>query len=191
MKLVSAVASSIPTNSSVTGTNPGSASGSTYIRSQYNLNPPPPLGHGSLPPMSPDDLPPPGYAPSDAPSTIEDASVAWGANTTASSIDGGSQVMCVGGGSQLGLGGGLAVAPPSLPPTYLSSAMSTSSADSSSGGSRQSSSNQSSSVHNHNLNHMLNHHSNSQSSGTSGSLKSFSNQPKNPGTYLSIHHLKL
>lgn len=176
------MASSIPTNSSMTGTNPGSTTGSTYIRSQYNLNPPPPLGHGSLPPMSPDDLPPPGYAPSDAPSTIEDASVAWGANTTASSIDGGSQVMCGGvGGSQLGLGGGLAVAPPSLPPTYLSSAMSTSSADSSSGGSRQSSSNQSSSVHNHNLNHMLNHHSNSQSSGTSGSLKSFTNQPKNSG----------
>ncbi|XP_059093555.1 neogenin-like isoform X2 [Tigriopus californicus] len=119
------VASSIPGQPNGA---PGSTS-STYIRSQYSLNPPPPLG-------SPDDLPPPGYAPSDAPSTIEDNS-GWGANTTASSID---------GGSQMGMANGtcsIAVAPPMLPPTYLSSAMSTSSGDSSSGGSRQSSSNHS------------------------------------------------
>lgn len=119
------MASSIPGQSNGA---PGSTS-STYIRSQFSLNPPPPLG-------SPDDLPPPGYAPSDAPSTIEDNS-GWGANTTASSID---------GGSQMGMANGtcsIAVPPPMLPPTYLSSAMSTSSGDSSSGGSRQSSSNHS------------------------------------------------
>ncbi len=73
------MASPIPTSSC-------NGSSSTYIRSQYNLNPPPPVLLAGASPsssglvgvgvVSPDDLPPPGYKPSapseSAPSTIED-----------------------------------------------------------------------------------------------------------------------
>ena len=124
-----AVASSLP------GGGPGSCSSSTYIRSQYNLNPPP-----TLSPHSPEALP--GYCPAPhppssvlsegPPSTVGDFQ--W-ANTTTSSIglqsilgqtrfnqyiadEGSSLQGC--GGCHAGPGG----------PTYLSSAMSTSSADS-------------------------------------------------------------
>ena len=104
---VPAVASSLPAGTaSVT-----SGSSSTYIRSQYNLNPPPARAVDC--PHSPDPLP--GYSEG-PPSTIGDFN--W-ANTTASSIDGGSVL-----GSCTGCHG------PSQGPTYLSSAMSTSSADS-------------------------------------------------------------
>jgi len=108
-----AVASSLP------GGGPGSCSSSTYIRSQYNLNPPP-----TLSPHSPEALP--GYCPAPhppssvlsegPPSTVGDFQ--W-ANTTTSSIDEGSSLQGC-GGCHAGPGG----------PTYLSSAMSTSSADS-------------------------------------------------------------
>jgi len=106
------VASSIPAGT-------GSCASSTYIRSQYNLNPPPPSsGCRSMDsPHSPDPLP--GYCPGPLgsegpPSTNGDFN--W-ANTTTSSIDGGSAMSC--GGCHVGQG-----------PTYLSSAMSTSSGDS-------------------------------------------------------------
>jgi len=106
------VASSLPTG-------PGSCSSSTYIRSQYNLNPPPASGgcRSLDSPHSPDPLP--GYCPGPAgsegpPSTNGDFN--WG-NTTTSSIDGGSAMSC--GGCHTNQG-----------PTYLSSAMSTSSGDS-------------------------------------------------------------
>lgn len=106
------VASSIPAGN-------GSCASSTYIRSQYNLNPPPPSsGCRSIDsPHSPDPLP--GYCPGPLgsegpPSTNGDFN--W-ANTTTSSIDGGSAMSC--GGCH-----------PSQGPTYLSSAMSTSSGDS-------------------------------------------------------------
>ena len=99
----------------------GSCSGasSTYIRSQYNLNPPP-----AARPHSPDPLP--GYCPGQMgsegpPSTIGDFN--WG-NTTTSSIDGGSVL-----GSCTGCHHDAPMAP-GHQPTYLSSAMSTSSADS-------------------------------------------------------------
>ena len=103
---------------------PGSScngSSSTYIRSQYNLNPPAPL------PLSEDELPPPGYEPSltapseSAPSTIEESA---GANWSVIHSQNQENQNCH--------AVGMAVAPPQLPPTYLSSAMSTSSADSSS-----------------------------------------------------------
>ena len=123
--------------SSLPGAGPPSCSSSTYIRSQYNLNPPP-----TLSPHSPDPLPgycPAPHAPSSVlsegpPSTVGDFQ--W-ANTTTSSIgtspllhtsphgpppdEGSSLQGC--GGCHGGPGG----------PTYLSSAMSTSSADSGSG----------------------------------------------------------
>lgn len=101
------MASSLPAgNASCT------SSSSTYIRSQYNLNPPPVRAMDS--PHSPDPLP--GYSEG-PPSTIGDFN--WG-NTTASSIDGGSVMgSCTGCPTY-----------PSQGPTYLSSAMSTSSADS-------------------------------------------------------------
>jgi len=104
---------------------PGSCASSTYIRSQYNLNPPPVSSSGRSieSPHSPDPLPGYNYGPPESegpPSTIGDFN--W-ANTTTSSIDGGSS--CNGPGCQSGC-------QPSAnpPPTYLSSALSTSSADS-------------------------------------------------------------
>ena len=100
------MASSLPAgNASCT-----SGSSSTYIRSQYNLNPPPVRALDS--PHSPDPLP--GYSEG-PPSTLGDFN--WG-NTTASSIDGGSVLGSCNG------------CHPGQGPTYLSSAMSTSSADS-------------------------------------------------------------
>ena len=119
--------------------NGSSASSSTYIRSQYNLNPPsltvPHMHNLSLASeggmmdlslTSPEDLPPlPGYdpsltctAPSDGPpSTIGDPDVSHS-----------------GGGSILGISnsGAIPALTPQVPSTYLSSAMSTSSGDSSS-----------------------------------------------------------
>jgi len=70
----------------VTSSVPASQAGSTYIRSQYNLNPPPVSGAGH---HSPDPLP--GYCPGSEgpPSTIGDFN--WGNTTgTGSSLDGGS-----------------------------------------------------------------------------------------------------
>ena len=110
---------------------PGStAASSTYIRSQYNLNPPPQSQHpgGGL---SPDPLPP-GYCPGGPgvpgsegpPSTIGDFN--WG-NTTGSSLDGGSVLGSCSGCHHNGHGGHVAAACQAV---YLSSAMSTSSADS-------------------------------------------------------------
>ena len=155
----SAVSSSIANGSS--------ASSSTYIRSQYNLNPPPlniiNANNTSLTMdlslTSPDDLPPlPGYdpsltctAPSDGPpSTIGDADVSHS-----------------GAGSILGISasGAIPAQPPQVPPTYLSSAMSTSSGDSSS--------HTASSNHNN-----LNARRQSSGSHSSSHLRSFSNQPK-------------
>ena len=109
-QIFSAVASSLPAGAAA-----GSAAGSTYIRSQYNLNPPP--AH------SPDPLP--GYcsahpgSDTGPPSTIGEFQ--WGNTTGGSSIDGGSVMgsSCTG---QYHPGQG--------PQVYLSSAMSTSSADS-------------------------------------------------------------
>ena len=104
----------------------GSCASSTYIRSQYNLNPPPvSSGTRSIEsPHSPDPLPGySSYGPPESegpPSTIGDFN--W-ATTTTSSIDGGSS--CAGPGCP---GGGCH--PGAAPPTYLSSALSTSSADS-------------------------------------------------------------
>lgn len=115
--LISAVASSsVP---------PGSCASSTYIRSQYNLNPPPVSSSGRSieSPHSPDPLPGYNYGPPESegpPSTIGDFN--W-ANTTTSSIDGGSS--CNGPGCHPG-----SCQPTNVPPTYLSSALSTSSADS-------------------------------------------------------------
>ena len=66
------MASSVPTTGSCNG------SSNTYIRSQFtsnNLNPPPNSSGGAavIAGNSIDDLPPPGYAPSDGPpSTIGD-----------------------------------------------------------------------------------------------------------------------
>ena len=147
--LFAAVSSSIANGSS--------ASSSTYIRSQYNLNPPPLLGASMVMDMSltsPDDLPPlAGYDPSltcteserGPPSTIGDPEHS-------------------GTGSILGIGGAIPAQPPQVPPTYLSSAMSTSSGDSSTN----------TSGHHHNgINHNLN--SRRQSSGSHSShLRSFS-----------------
>ena len=103
--------------------NGSSASSSTYIRSQYNLNPPPLVASMvmDMSLTSPDDLPPlAGYDPSltcteserGPPSTIGDPEHS-------------------GTGSILGIGGAIPAQPPQVPPTYLSSAMSTSSGDSS------------------------------------------------------------
>ena len=117
--------------------NGSSASSSTYIRSQYNLNPPSLtiMSHNNsvmsegvmdISLTSPEDIPAlPGYdpsltctAPSDGPpSTIGDPDVS---NSGAGSILG------------IGVPGGIPAQPPQVPPTYLSSAMSTSSGDSSS-----------------------------------------------------------
>ena len=68
-----AVASSVPT----AGGSSCNGSSSTYIRSQFTSNLNPPSNHGAVPGgvsgNSIDDLPPPGYAPSDGPpSTIGD-----------------------------------------------------------------------------------------------------------------------
>lgn len=147
--LLAAVSSSIANGSS--------ASSSTYIRSQYNLNPPPLLGASMVMDMSltsPDDLPPlAGYDPSltcteserGPPSTIGDPEHS-------------------GTGSILGIGGAIPAQPPQVPPTYLSSAMSTSSGDSSTN---------TSSHHHNGINHNLN--SRRQSSGSHSShLRSFS-----------------
>ena len=148
----SAVSSSIANGSS--------ASSSTYIRSQYNINPPPLNSTAATMIMdvsmtSPDDLPPlPGYdpsltctAPSDGPpSTFGDPDHS-------------------GAGSILGIGGAIPAQPPQVPPTYLSSAMSTSSGDSSTNTS-------------HNGNHLNSNSSRRQSSGSHHShLRSFSNIP--------------
>ena len=76
----SAVASSLP------GGGPGSCSSSTYIRSQYNLNPPPPLSPHSpeaLPGYCPAPHPPSSVLSEGPPSTVGDFQ--W-ANTTTSSI---------------------------------------------------------------------------------------------------------
>ena len=107
---------------------PGStAASSTYIRSQYNLNPPPQSHQGGA--LSPD--PPGGYCPGPGmplgsegpPSTIGDFN--WG-NTTGSSLDGGSVL-----GSCSGCHHNSNCHPGGHPQAvYLSSAMSTSSADS-------------------------------------------------------------
>ena len=112
---------------------PGStAASSTYIRSQYNLNPPPQSSHG----LSPDPLPPgynghggpPGVPGSEGPpSTIGDFN--WG-NTTGSSLDGGSVLGSGCSGCHHNGHGGHHVAPGACQAVYLSSAMSTSSADS-------------------------------------------------------------
>ena len=114
------MASSVPTGPA------GSCSGasSTYIRSQYNLNPPPAHNPHTLDTLdSPGPDPLPGYCPGHhqlgsegPPSTIGDFN--WG-NTTTSSLDGGSVLGSCGHGCHQGQG-----------QTYLSSAMSTSSADS-------------------------------------------------------------
>ena len=125
-KLFPAVASSIPAGSAGPGS--CSAASSTYIRSQYNLNPPPApgahIGH------SPDPLP--GYCPGQVesegpPSTIGDFN--WG-NTTASSVDGGSVMGSCTGCHQGSVVGSCTGCHQSQGPTYLSSAMSTSSAGS-------------------------------------------------------------
>ena len=122
----------------------------TYIRSQYNLNPPPPGvaanchntsmlsdrldHHMDISLASPDDLPPPGYDPSltltvpsdGPPSTIGDP------GESSSQVGGGSivGVSVPRPGPALGIAAQPPIAPPQMPPTYLSSAMSTSSADS-------------------------------------------------------------
>merc|ERR1712223_943011 len=120
--------------------NGSSASSSTYIRSQYNLNPPPTsltmnMNHNTsimsgdprlmdISLTSPEDLPPydPSLtctAPSDGPpSTIGDPDVSGQSGI----------------GSVLGVSanGAIPAQPPQVPSTYLSSAMSTSSGDSSS-----------------------------------------------------------
>ncbi len=111
-----------------------SQASNTYIRSQYNLNPPSSTITGNTSLMSdrlmdtsltsPDDLPPlPGYdpsltgtAPSDGPpSTIGDPD-----NSVTGSVIG------------ITVTGAIPAQPPKVPSSYLSSAMSTSSGDSSS-----------------------------------------------------------
>jgi len=115
------VASSIPSTS---------CASSTYIRSQYTLNPPPPSSCRSITESahSPDPLP--GYPGpdfrgsdmqgpgSEGPGSTCNGDFAWGANTTASSIDGGGSALSCGGYH------------PSQIPQYMSSAMSTSSGES-------------------------------------------------------------
>ena len=173
----------------------GSASNSsTYIRSQYNLNPPP-VGavnantsllsdrldhHMDISLASPDDLPPPGYdpsltltAPSDGPpSTIDPGESSSQVGT--GSIVGVSipSSMMHGNNAMYNTMVGNAVQPPQLPPTYLSSAMSTSSGHSSSNsnsGGSSGNNNQGHHVHNVNV------HNRRQSSGSQGShpMKSF------------------
>ena len=170
-------------SSSIVNGNGSTASSSTYIRSQYNLNPPPSLTimnhHGGAMDISltsPEDLPPITYdpslsctAPSDGPpSTIGDH----------------DHVSNSGTGSVIGISamssttGAIPAQPPQVPPTYLSSAMSTSSGDSSS--------NTTNSSHLHqnglNLNNVRRQSAGSHASGTH--LRSFSsstassNQPK-------------
>ena len=157
--------------------NGSSASSSTYIRSQYNLNPPPlNIINASMTSndrmmdlslTSPDDLPPlPGYdpsltctAPSDGPpSTIGDPDVSHS-----------------GAGSILGVSasGAIPAQPPQVPPTYLSSAMSTSSGDSSSHAASN----------NSGLNNNLNARRQSSGSHSSTHLRSFSTQPKSKSIF--------
>ena len=160
----------------------GSSTSSTYIRSQYNLNPPTGTITGNTSLMSdrlmmdtsltsPDDLPPlPGYdpsltgtAPSDGPpSTIGDPDQS-------------------GAGSVIGISvtGAIPAQPPKVPSSYLSSAMSTSSGDSSSNATGSNNGNN------------LNNRRQSSSSQSSTHLRSFSSaipttsvvpqQPKNIG----------
>ena len=185
----------------------GSASNSsTYIRSQYNLNPPP-VGiarcnangavtantsllsdrldhHMDISLASPDDLPPPGYDPS---LTLTDG--------PPSTIDPGESSSQVGTGSIVGVSipgsihgnsaicnvmVGNAVQPPQLPPAYLSSAMSTSSGHSSSNSnSGGSSGNNNQGRHLHNINV----HNRRQSSGSQSShpMKSFCSSGSSAG----------
>ena len=182
----------------------GSASNSsTYIRSQYNLNPPP-IGatnpntsllsdrldhHMDISLASPDDLPPPGYDPSLTLTAPSDG--------PPSTIDPGESSSQVGAGSIVGVSFpnnsmhlnnamcntmvGNAVQPPQLPPAYLSSAMSTSSGHSSSNsnsGGSSGNNNQSHHVHNINI-----HNNRRQSSGSHGShpMKSFCSSGSSTG----------
>ena len=182
----------------------GSASNSsTYIRSQYNLNPPP-IGatnpntsllsdrldhHMDISLASPDDLPPPGYDPSLTLTAPSDG--------PPSTIDPGESSSQVGAGSIVGVSFpnnsmhlnnamcntmvGNAVQPPQLPPAYLSSAMSTSSGHSSSNsnsGGSSGNNNQSHHVHNINI-----HNNRRQSSGSHSShpMKSFCSSGSSTG----------
>ena len=178
---------------------------STYIRSQYNLNPPP-VGasavngntsllsdrldhHMDISLASPDDLPPPGYdpsltltAPSDGPpSTIDPGESS--SQVGAGSIVGVSlpNSMMHGHNSMCNAMVGNAVQPPQLPPTYLSSAMSTSSGHSSSNsnsGGSSGNNNQGHHVHNINI-----HNRRQSSSGSHGShpMKSFCSSGSSTG----------